>query len=156
MTRTELTQFLEKIGVILNPEQENAYRWASRPIDAPKPILRFRTLKDAENFWMVYCRYILYKVTQIDESIRKAADSNPDVIASIASWLNPSTPDEYPPELREATSRLPEYTRTRHWKAAILKQAGELGPLHDEWVAQRACYHRALARYGHPPLNLTE
>ncbi len=149
MTRMQLTQFLRKIGVALNEKQEKDYRWTSIPLGAPKPILRFRTLKDAENFWMTYCRFILYKANRIDESISKAADSNPGVIDSIARWLDPSTPDEYPTELSEAEARLPEYHRPRRWKREIMKLASEVGPLHDEWAVQRACYYRSLSKYGY-------
>lgn len=149
MTIIELTRFLRKIGVAINKEQEKDYRWASRPLGAPKPIVRFRTLKDAENFWMNYGRYILYKANQIDESISTAADSNPGVIDSIARWLVPSTPDAYPPDLSEAAARLPEYRRPHRWKREILKLASEVGPLHDEWVVRRACYYRSLSRYGY-------
>ncbi|HFK2918947.1 hypothetical protein [Stenotrophomonas muris] len=149
MTRIELTHFLKKIGVAINQERIDDYRWASRPLGAQKPILRFRTLNDAENFWMKYCRYILYKAIQIDESISKAADSNPDVIDSIARWLDPSTPDAYPPDLSEAAARLPEYHRPQRWKLEIMKLASELGPLHDEWAVQRACHYRSLSRFGY-------
>lgn len=149
MTRMQLTQFLIKIGVALNEKQEKAYRWTSNPLGAPKPILRFRTLKDAEIFWMTYCRFILYKANRIDETISKAADSNPGIIELIARWLDPSTPDEYPTELIEAEARLPEYHRSQWWKKEIMKLASEVGPLHDEWAVQRACYYRSLSKYGY-------
>lgn len=149
MTRIELTKFLKKIGVAINKEQQNDYRWASRPIGESKPTLRFRTLKDAENFWTAHCLYILYHIRRIEESIKTAAEANPDIVGPIARWLDPSTRAPYPTLLREATSSLPKYTHPRHWKTEIIEQARELGPVHDEWTVRRACHFRTLSRYGY-------
>ncbi|MCC8560001.1 hypothetical protein [Xanthomonas vesicatoria] len=147
MTKIELTQFLKKIGVAINKEQQNDYRWASRPIGESKPTLRFRTLKDAEKLWTAHSLYILYHVRRIEESIKAAAEANPEIVGAIARWLDPSTRAPYPTQLREATASLPEYTHPRHWKTEIIKQARELGPVHDEWTLRRACYYRTLAKY---------
>lgn len=149
MTKIELTQFLKKIGVEINKERKNDYRWASRPISESKPTLRFRTLKDAENFWTAHSLYILYHVHRIEESIKAAAEANPYVVDAIARWLDPSTRAPYPTQLREATASLTKYTHPRRWKTEIIKQAREIGPVHDEWKVRRACHFRALSRYGY-------
>lgn len=149
MTRIELAQFLKEIGVSIDKEQRNDYRWASRPIGEPMPIMRFRTLKDAENFWTAHSLYILYHVYRIEESVRAATEAHPDILCAIVRWLDPSTQAPYPIQLREAKVSLPEYIHPHRWKTETLKQARELGPLHDEWTVRRACYYRTLARYGY-------
>lgn len=149
MNRAQINHFLAQLGIDLYEDRRGHQRWATRPTTSSTPVIRFRTLQKANDFWMSQCLSRLYNIFEIEQSIRDAASIDSSVVEKTASWLDSSTQSSYPIELQQARSRIAEYTHPTGWRKMIIEEVKELGPIHDEWVMRRAAYYRALTRYGY-------
>lgn len=149
MNQSQICNFLQKIGILLNQEKRGKYRWSTKPLTAATPVYRFPSLRKVMDFWRARCQSTLYEIHEIEESIRLLGLHDRDLAEALFLALQQKGSNSYRDALSKIQSNLPERATPKQWRKNIISEVEQLGHIYAEADLWRATYFRALSRLGY-------